>query len=187
MATLLDTGLIAFLLPLFVFLFIFVVIYGLLSKTKLLGEKQTALNFIASICIAAVAIFAGDLIKVLGAVTPWIVFLILILLLIFGLYKFFGVEEKEIWATIGGQTVVYVIILLILLIGLAAVFEKEISPLTGSQEDSSGNLTAGKVGGAGKSEVISTLTHPRLLGALFILIVSAFSMKLLVDTVEEKK
>ena len=185
MATLLDTGLIEFLLPLFVFLFIFVVIYALLSKTNLFGEKQTALNFLASICIAAVSIFAGNLVKLLGAVTPWIVFMIVILVLIFGMYSFFGVKNEEIWTTIGGQTVVYVIILIILLIGLNVVFESEVSPFSGGSSDASGNasLAAGK---NVRTEVVSTLTHPKLLGALFILLVSAFTIKLLVDQVEKK-
>lgn len=182
MATILDASLVAFLMPLFIFLFIFVVIYALLTKTQLFGEKQTPLNLIAAICIAAVAVFAGNLIKLLGTVTPWIVFIIIILVLIFGMYRFLGVSDKDIWGNIGGQVLVYVIILLIVLIGLTQVFEPQISPFV----DKDGTVVTGQ-GLAGKNvknEVISTLTHPRVLGALFILLVSAFSVKLLVDRVE---
>ena len=172
MATLLDATLIKFLMPLFVFLFIFVVIYALLTKTKLFGEKQVALNFLAAICVAAVAVFAGNLITLIGEVTPWIVFVIVILVLIFGMYKMFGLEDKEVWSAIGGHTLVYVIILLIVLVGLSTAFESQLTP-------------AGEEGGL-RNRVITTLTHPRLLGALFILIVAAFTVKLLVDRVEEK-
>ncbi len=182
MATLLDATLISFLLPLFIFLFIFVVIYALLTKTKLFGEKQVALNFLAAICVSAVAVFAGDLITLIGTVTPWIVFIIVILVLIFGMYKLFGVDDKEIWTNIGGQTLVYVIILLIILIGLTQVFEPQISPYDDQQP---GTAAAGGLAGKNvKNEVITTLTHPRILGALFILLVSAFTVKLLVDRAE---
>ncbi len=181
MATLLDATLISFLLPLFVFLFIFVVLYGLLSKTKLLGEN-TALNFLAALCVAAVAVFAGTLIKLIGTVTPWIVFVLIILVLIFGIFKFFGVEDKETWDTIGGKTVVYVVILIILLIGLTIVFEPEVSPF--EDKNGTGVSSSGLAGKSVKNEVLSTLTHPRLLGALFILLVAAFTIKLLIDKAE---
>ena len=179
MATLLDATLISFLMPLFVFLFIFVVIYALLTKTKLFGEKQVALNFLAAICIAAVAVFAGNLITLIGTVTPWIVFIIIILVFIFGMYKLFGVEDKEIWDAIGGKTLVYVIILIIVLVGLSIVFEPQISPYA------PGENATGIAGKDVKSEVITTITHPRVLGALFILLVAAFTVKLLVDKVEK--
>ena len=175
MATLLDTGLIGFLLPLFVFLFIFVVIYALLGKTELFGKKQAALNFLAAICVAAVAVFAGNLIKIVGSITPWIVFIILVLVMIFGMYRFFGVEDKEIWSTFGGPNVITVIILIVVLIGLITVFESQLSPFgptTAAEGTSAKNV---------RSEVINTLIHPRLLGALFILLVSAFTVKLLSD------
>ena len=186
MATLLDASLVAFLLPLFVFLFIFVVIYALLTKTKLFGEKQTALNFLAAICIAAVASFAGNLITLVGSVTPWIVFIILVLVLIFGMYKMFGLEDKQVWDNIGGPVLVYVVILIIILIGLTTVFEAEVSPFTSTGEPVT-DTGSGLAGKNVKNEVITTLTHPRLLGALFILLVAAFTVKILVDKVEEKE
>ena len=117
MATLLDTGLLSFLMPIFIFLFIFVVIYALLAKTKLLGDKDvSALNFLAAVCIAAVAVFAGTITNVVAIVTPWIVFIIIILTLLFGMFGFFGVNNTDIWDTIGGKTPVYVLILLIIIL-----------------------------------------------------------------------
>ena len=185
MATLLDTGLLEFLLPLFAFLFIFVVIYALLSKTELLGKNQVPLNFLAAICIAAVSIFAGNLVKLISSVTPWIVFMIIILALVFGMYRFIGNPggDKEVWGTFGGPTVISVIIIFIVLIGLISVFESDITPFSQTQDTigPDGKVIPGKTV---KNEVIATLTHPRLLGALFILVVSAFTIKLLADRLE---
>ena len=80
MATVLDASLLTFLLPIFVFLLVFVVLYGILLKTELLGKNNQALNFLAAVCVAAVSVFAGDLIKLIAVITPWLVFLILVLL-----------------------------------------------------------------------------------------------------------
>ena len=79
MATLLDVGLLSFLMPLFVFLFIFAIIYALLTKTKMLGDNMAAMNFLAAVCISAVAVFAGTITQVVVNVTPWIVFIIIVL------------------------------------------------------------------------------------------------------------
>ena len=79
MATILDAGLFSFMVPFFIFLFTFVVLYALLSKTKILGENQTMLNLIASICISVVAVFTGSMTGVISAIAPWIVFLIIVL------------------------------------------------------------------------------------------------------------
>ncbi len=185
MATLLDGTLLSFLMPLFIFLLIFVIIYALLSKTELFGKKQAALNFLGAMCIAAVSAFSGSLIKLVGTVTPWIVFVIIILFLIFGLFGWLGIKNEVIWETIGSQTVVYVVILFILLIGLTVAFEPEVSPYDQSSNASlsvsSQTTSAGLAGKNVKGEVFATLTHPRVLGALFILIVAAFTIRFLVD------
>lgn len=177
MATVLDVGLFSFLLPFFVFVFTFVVLYALLSKTELLGKNQVVLNFVAAFCIAAVAVFTGSLIGVVRIVVPWLVFIIIILVLLFGMFKFFGTADKDIWSTIGGQTVIYVLILIVILVALSQVFESDISPYKAANGTIIQQTQV-------KSEVIKTLTHPRLLGALFILITSAFTVKLLIDKVE---
>lgn len=185
MATLLDTGLLSFLTPIFIFLFIFVVIYALLAKTKLLGDKDvSALNFLAAVCVAAIAVFAGTITNVVAVVTPWIVFIIIILTLLFGMFIFFGVKNEDIWETIGGKTVVYVLILLIIVIGLSQVFESQISPYDSASSDQVSPTTSGTgavQSSTVKGEIIKTLIHPRLLAAIFMLVVAAFTIKLIAD------
>ena len=182
MATVLDLGLLFFFMPFFIFLFVFVLIYALLSKTKLFGDNQAVLNFVGAICIAAISVFTGTVNGVITNTIPWIVLVIVVLLLLFGLFMFFGVSDTDkIWDTLGGKTVIYVIIIIIVFIGLTKTFEKDISPY----KDQSGNIVNGVPGSSGQQgvqgAVISTLTHPRLLGALFILIVSALSIKIILD------
>ena len=183
MATILDVGLLSFFMPFFIFFFVFVLIYALLSKTNLFGEKQAVLNFVGSICIAAISVFTGTITGVVINIVPWIILVIIVLLFLFSLFTFFGISKnEEIWATIGGQTVVYVIILIIVLVGLIQAFEKQVSPYqSGTTASATTTTNAGIQPSNVKGAVISTLTHPRLLGALFILIVSALSIKVILD------
>ena len=181
MAAVIDVSLLNFLIPFFIFLFILVVIYALLQKTELFGKNQVALNLTAAICVSAVATFAGTLLTPLKTVIPWIVFIIVILAMLFALFGFFGVENKEVWEVIGGKTPYFVIIVLIVFVSLVALYEPEVSPFEGS----SGDIAAATApqGQNVQSEVVRTFTHPRLLAALFILIVSSFSIRLIVDKI----
>ncbi len=184
MATVLDVGLLSFFMPFFVFFFVFVLIYALLSKTNIFGEKQQVLNFVGAICVAAISVFTGTITGVVVNIVPWITLIIIVLLLLFGLFIFFSpkAEYAEIWDTIGGKTVIYVLILIVVLIGLVKSFEQDISPytdkngivITPTSNDQNSNV---------KGAVISTLIHPRVLGALFILIVSGLSIKIILDKI----
>ena len=114
MATILDISLLNFLLPIFVFSLTFVFIYAILQKTELFGNagKNQALNLIAAFSVAAISVFAGTITGIVSIVTPWIVFIIFILVMLFGMYRFFGIEDSKTWDNIGGPTLVFVIILI---------------------------------------------------------------------------
>ena len=180
MAAVLDFSLLSFLMPFFVFLFIWVVIYGFLLKTKLFGEGAVALNLVASLCVSAIATFAGTLITPLKIVIPWIVFLIIVLVLLFTIYRSFGVKDEDIWDTIGGKTTYFVIIALIIFVSFVALYEPQVSPFGSKTSATATNVNVPQ-GQNVQSEVVRTFTHPRLLAALFILIVSSFSIRLIVD------
>ena len=179
MATFLDVSLLSFLLPVFIFIFVFCIIYAILNKTKIFGDNMGALNLLASVCIAAVSIFIGSITKAVVEIIPWFAFVAIVLILIFMIFMFFGTSEKEIWETIGGQTFVFIVLIVIVFIGLTKTFEKDVSPFeqTNQTTVSSSGVQKGNVQG----EVIRTLTHPRLLAAIFILVVSGFAIKLIIE------
>ena len=177
MATLLDTGLLSFLTPLFIFLFIFVLIYAILNKTKLFGENMGALNLIAAVCIAAVSVFAGRVTGLIISIVPWFVFIAIILFLIFMIFMFFGVKEGDVWDMMFGKTWIFVLLLIIILIGLSQTFEKQITPY-------GQNATVSSSTGNVQGEVVKTITHPRLLAAIFLLVTSGLAIKLIIDKFE---
>ncbi|HLD10852.1 MAG TPA: hypothetical protein VJB89_02125 [Candidatus Nanoarchaeia archaeon] len=177
MATIMDVSALYYFLPFVIFLFIFVASYGFLSKIKILGDN-TKLNLIAALCIGLLTIFIGDLIDILSFTIPWLFFIVIALLMIFGLFLFFkiGKTEEESYAKVWdliGSTPVLIIMLIIIFIAITQVFESTISPY--SSEDGTKTPT---------SETLRTLTHPRILSALFILIISGVVVRYLVDLVK---
>ena len=174
MATLLDVGVLAFFLPVFVFIFIFSILLALLEKVKLLGD-QKLLNVAAAFSVAAISGFAGRLTGLISVIIPWVVFIFVLLLLIFLIFQFFGLKETHIWNLVG-DTTVFIIILIIVLVGITTVFEGTLSP-----------YTTGPTGQVNpRSETLRTLTHPRLLGALFTLVVASSTITYLTKKIEEK-
>ncbi len=183
MASVLDVAGLVFFLPVFIFILIFTLLLGLLEKTELLG-KNKVLNITAAFCIAAVSVFAGKLTGLISEVVPWIVFVFILMALIFAIYGFFGVANKDIWELFG-EPLPFILILVIVIIGISVVFESSLSPY-----QAGANVTAAAVTGAGygalnpRTEMIRTITHPRLLGALFIMITAASTIHFLTKKIE---
>ena len=171
MATLLDVGALAFFLPVFVFIFLFTILLGLLEKMKPFGDNR-ALNVAAAFSVASISVFAGKLTSLISNIVPWIVFLFVMLLLVFVIFGFFDMEKQKIW-DLFGETSIFIIILIIIIIGITVVFETTLSPYVAGP---GGELNP-------RTETLRTLTHPRLLGALFTLIMASATVTYLTKKV----
>ena len=178
MATFLDVSTLSLVTPIFVFLLIFVLVYAIVLKTKILGENN-ALMVTAALSVAVISMFAGSSVpQFIINTVPWIVALFIGLLFLIFIYLFLGgSSEKEIMEQLGLKWVVFVILIVIVFIGLVQVIR--LSPL---QQSQGGNLTSEDTF---KQEIVSTLVHPRILGALFLMIIAAFAVKLLTDQVKK--
>ncbi len=172
MATFLDVGLLEFFLPLFSFLFIVMVLYALMHKNNFLGPSDRV-HWVAAISIGMIVLFSGGSIELINIITPWFVILIIFLVLLFSIFMFFGTKETELLSTIGGPIVVVIVALLMLLAAISAVFGPVFNPY---QTDEEGRTI--------QSETIRTLFHPRVLGAVFILLIAAFATRFIPETVK---
>lgn len=174
MATIMDVSALYYFLPFIIFLFIFVVSYGFLSKVKILGDN-IKLNLIAAVCIGLLTIFIGNLIDILSFTIPWLFFIAILMLMVFGIFIFFKIGKNDeesyakVWELIG-STPVLILMLVIIFIAITQVFESTLSPY----DSATGEKTP-------TSETLRTLTHPRILSALFILIVAGVVIRYLVD------
>lgn len=165
MATFLDLGFLQFFLPLFSFLFIVVVLYALMHKNNFLGPSDRV-HWVAAISIGMIVLFSGSAVELINVITPWFVIMIVFLVLLFSIFMFFGTNEDQLMEKIGGHIVVVIVALLMLLAAISAVFGPVFNPYGVDEE-----------GRTIQSETIRTLFHPRVLGAVFILLIAAFATK----------
>ncbi|MBU0929500.1 MAG: hypothetical protein KJ623_00315 [Nanoarchaeota archaeon] len=173
MATLLDTGLLYHFLPLVTFLFIFSIVYIILENTDWLG-KNKSLKFIAALSIALISLFAGGVVDLINYIVPWFVFIFIFLILLFMGLTFLGIEKNVVWNNLSIWTVM-VISFLLLLIGITQVYSSIFTPYA----DTNVTKTIG-------SETLRTVFHPRVLGAIFILIISSLTIRFVAQKVESK-
>ncbi len=168
-----DLGFLEFFLPAFTFLFIFVLVYAVLDKFKLMGENKW-LKLIASFCVALLFLFSKDTLTFVQFITPWFVVLVVLALFILSLFMFMGLKEGDV-EKVTKDPIVYwtvlVIIIILLIIAIGTVF-KSVAP---DQQT-----------GTPPSEGLAAVSNPKTLGALFLLVVAAFAAKFISTGIETR-
>lgn len=199
MASILDVGLSNFFIPIFVFLLVFVGLYALLEKTKILGDNK-GIHAIVAFVIALIVTISKPITNFLIFVIPWFFILILILLVFIFIGKMFGKTDKDVqWAfTYGTKSpvVTWVVICcaIIIVVGFTNLGGQEL--LEQNPEYQPGSNATMNPAGTGSSGVISdenldtatpeyeknalaTLIHPKVLGMIVLIIVGLASILLL--------
>jgi len=176
MATFLDIGLLEHFSIIIYLLFIFVLLYALLSLTKVLGENKNlnAMLAFALSFILALSESTRDLIKF---VTPTFFVFIFFIFFAILIYKFMGASDKDVLSIMGTQSgtrsFILIIILIIILTSLGKVF---FAGQTAQDVNETTTVNASSVGTTGESALTATLTHPKVLGLVLILIIGAYAM-----------
>lgn len=165
----LNTALLKFFMPIFIFMFIFALMYALLKKTKLIGDSPFPI-LVISFVIAIVFVVTPATFKFTNVITPWLVVFIVSLLFIFlilswlEVYKFGG----EGFAGAVGNTwiawIIFVVILAIFIFAGIATFGPLLSPFSGE---------AGTEATAIGFEIKDVLFHPAILGLALLFVIAA--------------
>jgi len=178
----LDISLLKFLSPLITFLLIWGITYAVLEKSNILkGTKQfhAFLGFIVALLFS----FTPKAVTLIETVTPWIVVLFVVVILILVLFLATGWTEHSFQEAMGEPVMrwtLIIIILIILVASLTKVFAP-ISPVAGGETSiENGEDGSGAVGEEKRRAVFS----PKILGAVFLLIVAAFAIRLLTPSLE---
>ncbi len=165
MATFLDIGILEYFVPLFSFIFIFLIVYVLLQKTKILGGKS-AVDFIISMVVTILVVLSSSAVELANFMSVWSVVVIVVLVFLFIMVSFWAGEGH------GGlpedmdiKGIVFWVFIIILAIGLTKVFGPVLTPFA---EGADPNRT-----------ILRTIFHPRIVGAIFLLIIIANIAKLL--------
>lgn len=176
MASVIDIGLLEGLKPLFIFLIVFAIIYGLLSGTRLLGSSKS-IHAIIAFVIAIMSILFAKITQVISIMIPWFIILIIFVILVVVGLKASGVSDDAIVNASKDSSVYWTILIIALIIvvgSLSTVFGQQELNVTAKNTT---QLTFGDEAEVTTNtddfehNVKATFYHPKVLGfILFILI-----------------
>ena len=172
MATFLDIGLLEHFSIIIYLLFIFVLLYAILTITKVLGENKN-LNAMLALALSFILALSDSTRDLIKFVTPTFFIFIFFIFFAILIYKFMGASDKDVLSIMGTQSGTRSFILIIILSSLGKVFFAGQTE-TGVNETTAVN--ASSVGTTGESALTATLTHPKVLGLVLILIIGAYAM-----------
>jgi hypothetical protein len=160
-----DVTSFAYFTPVFTFLFIWVLIYALLTKVKWFGEKEMT-NGLISFLTAMLFLITPNASQIVAEATPWVFLLGILITLTIVMFLFLGVQENAVVKTITENpvtlTVIFVVLGIIFLTAMSNVFGSFLLPGQGQ----------------GFWDVTKrTLYHPRTLGMLFLLVIVSYAVR----------
>lgn len=161
MAAQMDISNLFFFMPVFSFLFVFVVVYAILAKTKVLGDGRV--NIIVSFIMAIIFMNFSSLNLFVNTITPWFVVLLICLFFVLVLVGFSSTDllKKMVTPTFGW--VVVIILIAIFLIAAIRVFNPVFHP--------SLILTSGGEGSPGVVWQIRNILDSQVVGSILLLVV----------------
>jgi len=189
MATLLDLGFLGNFSPIFTFLFIFALLYGVFRFTKFMGEDNQPLQGLLAFVIAILASISGVVVDVISTMTPWFVLMFFFIIFIIMAFKTLGASDRDVLGVLKGAnygtTISWWIIIfsLIILIGSisSALGQRALERGEGNEtikalED---QIKVGEVGstatGKFDTNLYNTIFHPKILGMIVILIIASIA------------
>ena len=170
MATLLDTDLVSFITPIIIFLFLFAVFYALMKKFSIFGKNSENLSSIAAFSLSLLIVLSTPARTVVLTMTPMITVFFVLVFLAFLFFLFLGVKDEDMIKVAmhsSFYTIGIIVFIVIFLIALTQAFGPifQVSGAPGFWEST-------------KRVVFS----PKVLGALFLLAVSAYAVRYLGST-----
>ena len=178
MATFLDVGLLEYFNIIFYLIFIFVLLYAILSITKVLGENKN-LNAMLALALALILGFSGPTRDLISFVTPTFFVFIFFAFFTVLIWKFLGASDDDVKSIMGTKSgtrgFILIIVGIIILSSLGKIFFT--GPIASDVNETAVN--ASSVGTVGQSALTATLTHPKVLGLVLILIIGGYAMSFL--------
>lgn len=178
MATLLDIGLIQGFSSIFPFLFVLVVLWAVLLRVKLFSENKAFAAMVAFL-FAIASMFSPIVVKTINLMAPWFVLLFVAIIFIMMVYQAFGIKEESMLGLFVGDKSTYgaeffwtmmAIIGIILLGSLFTVLSEEGIEFRAGENLSVQDMTPLQYG-------LATLTHPKVLGFIVVMLIAVFTMQ----------
>jgi len=178
MATFLDVGLFEHFSIIFYLIFIFVLLYAVLTISKLFGENKNLIAMLAG-ALALILALSGPTRDLISFVTPTFFVFIFFSFFTVLIYKFMGASDTDVTEIFGTKSgtrgFILIIVGIIILSSLGKIFFT--GPIASDVNETAVN--ASSVGTTGQSALTATLTHPKVLGLILILLIAAYAMSFL--------
>ncbi len=175
MATILDLGLLKGFVDIFVWILVFLIVYGMLEVINLLKNK--GLHALFAFVITAVVVLTGDGTNIITAMAPWVVVLAALIFFILILAGFAGADLKNLPGIFGKTAVVWMVAIPLFIILVIAWTQQ------GPQEKTVVDQTTGEVvtveAPQQQRPFIGVLTDPKILGMFLVLGVGAMTLALM--------
>lgn len=173
MASFLEIGLLQNFSLIFPAILVFVVIYAILQKTKLLGDKSIV-NALIAIAAGFLVMLSKDIVHIISFMTPWFIVLAIAILLMLMIYKLMGATDENIahYLTTDKtiQWTLFVLGLIIIIATIANVYGSRLIPADSETAAIDGESTDIA------SNVQSAIFNPKVLGMILIMLIAAFTI-----------
>ncbi|MBI3036770.1 hypothetical protein HYY73_03405 [Candidatus Woesearchaeota archaeon] len=176
MATILDLGLLKGFTDIFVWILVFLIVYGGLEVTNLLKNK--GLHALFAFVITAVVVLTGGATNIITAMAPWVIVIAALFFFILLLSGFVGVKPETVVNTFGGKgtgVVWYVFVALIVILVVAWTQRPQELVKFVIDEQTGENVAVEQT----QRPFIGVLTNPKLLGLFLVLGVGAMTLALM--------
>ncbi|MBW2989796.1 hypothetical protein KY358_05770 [Candidatus Woesearchaeota archaeon] len=163
MATFLDIAGLQQFSTFFVFIFVWLAVYAILSYSKVLGQNK-AISIIAGLIIGLLVLFSPIATGTVEYMAPWfaVIFIFVIFASIF--MKMMGASGESLGSL---RIITIVVILLVLIVGALSYVRQQVTA-PGENETS-----------VDYTKTSAVLFHPKVLGIIFILLIAVFTIVLM--------
>ena len=184
MVTFLETGLLNYFSIVFPALLVFVLVFALLQKIKILGESKS-INALVAIALGFIVLLSESVLSLINFAAPWFVIFFIFMVLLLVVFKLMGASDENIASVIRNDKIVQWAIIAISLIIVASalgnVYGQRLLPLTA--EDNVTAVEDGEAAGVAttsyRTNVAAVFFHPKMLGLVFLLLVAVFTIALI--------
>ncbi len=164
MATFLDIGALEQFSIIFVFIFVWLAVYAILTYSKILGDNK-AIHIIIGLVIALLVLFSPIATGTIEYIAPWFAVVFIFVIFATMALKMFGATGIE---SLGSLRLVTVIVIVIIIVVGALSYIREQITVPGENETS---IDYGKT--------TTILFHPKVLGIMFVMIIAIFTVVLM--------
>lgn len=175
MATILDLGLLKGFVDIFVWLLVFLIVYGVLEVTNLLKNK--GLHALFAFVITAVIVLTGGGTNIITAMAPWVVVLAALIFFVLILAGFAGADLKDLPGIFGKKAVVWMVAIPLIVILIIAWTQQ--GPQEKTVVNENGEVVTVEVPQAQPRPFVGVLTDPKILGMFLVLGIGAMALALM--------